>query len=249
MTERFRFVSEVEEGDLTLSALCRANGISRETGCKWLRRWRDGGLESLVDRSRAPLSHPNALGARVEERIVAARSRHPHWGPKKLRALLEREDPSGAWPAVSTVGQGASAPRSGNAADTAPPRCTVAAARGTFGGGGGQRRVGCGLQGLVAHVRRVEVLFVHAKRRGDAFRAAVPVPAAVRRLQVRPVIKAAMRQWGVPRAIRSGNGPPFVTHGLGGLSQLSVWWIRMGMRHERIEPGSPQQNGCTSACT
>ena len=43
--------------------------------------------------------------------------------------------------------------------------------------------------------------------------------------------------------IRSDNGPPFVTTGAGGLSRLSVWWLRLGFAHERIEPGKPQQNG------
>lgn len=243
MTERIRFVLEVEEGALSLSELCRAYGISRETGYKWLRRWREDGLESLRDRSRAPLSHPNALDARLEEMVVAARSRHPSWGPKKLRKVLERDHPKEAWPAVSTVGEVLK--RRGLVIPRAPRR----------------RHPPAPLpEGLSLPVEANDLWAVDFKgwwrtRDGAKCFPLTLTDGATRFIlraqglgrcdegQVRPVMEAAMRQWGLPRAIRSDNGPPFVTHGLGGLSALSVWWLRLGIRHERIDPGSPQQNG------
>ncbi len=60
---------------------------------------------------------------------------------------------------------------------------------------------------------------------------------------VQPHFERAFREFGMPWRIRSDNGPPFATPGLGGLSELSVWWIRLGITPERIEPGEPQQNG------
>jgi putative transposase len=59
----------------------------------------------------------------------------------------------------------------------------------------------------------------------------------------RPVFEAAFCEFGLPLAIRSDNGPPFASIGAGGLSRLSVWWIKLGVKPERIEPGKPQQNG------
>jgi hypothetical protein len=56
-------------------------------------------------------------------------------------------------------------------------------------------------------------------------------------------MEAAMREYGVPNAIRTDNGAPFASCGIGGLSRLSVWWIRLGIRPERIRPGKPQENG------
>ena len=60
---------------------------------------------------------------------------------------------------------------------------------------------------------------------------------------VRPVFESAFREFGLPNAIRSDNGAPFASTGAGGLTPLSVWWIKLGIAPERIEPGKPQQNG------
>src|ERR1700738_2676221 len=57
------------------------------------------------------------------------------------------------------------------------------------------------------------------------------------------VFEAAFREFGLPEAIRTDNGSPFASRAPGGLSQLSMLWLRLGIRHERIEPGCPQQNG------
>jgi hypothetical protein len=50
-------------------------------------------------------------------------------------------------------------------------------------------------------------------------------------------------EYGLPDAIRSDNGSPFSSRGVAGLSTLSVWWHKLGIRHERIDPGHPEQNG------
>jgi transposase InsO family protein len=60
---------------------------------------------------------------------------------------------------------------------------------------------------------------------------------------VQPLFIATFREHGMPRAMRTDNGAPFASTGLGGLSALSVWWVRLGLQIERIEPGQPQQNG------
>jgi hypothetical protein len=60
---------------------------------------------------------------------------------------------------------------------------------------------------------------------------------------VRPIFEAAFKEHGLPLAIRSDNGPPFASPGVGGLSRLAVWWIKLGIRPERIVAGRPQQNG------
>jgi transposase len=84
--------------------LCEDAGISRKTGYKWVERYEHGGVGALVDRSRAPRSHPHAVPGAVVEAIVALRRRHPRWGPRKLLAILRRREPSRAWPVPSTVG-------------------------------------------------------------------------------------------------------------------------------------------------
>jgi hypothetical protein len=57
------------------------------------------------------------------------------------------------------------------------------------------------------------------------------------------VFESAFREYGLPEAIRTDNGAPFSTLAPAGLSRLAVWWIRLGIRPERIMPGRPDQNG------
>src|SRR5246127_2578026 len=59
----------------------------------------------------------------------------------------------------------------------------------------------------------------------------------------RSELERVFREYGLPRAIRSENGPPFASVGVTGLSRLAVWWLKLGIMPERIEPGGPEQNG------
>ncbi len=86
--KKLQFIQEWLTKEWPFSRLCERYGISRPCGYKWLDRYRHGGVAALEERSRAPLSHANALGAGVEELILAARAKHPTWGPKKLVAWI-----------------------------------------------------------------------------------------------------------------------------------------------------------------
>jgi hypothetical protein len=61
--------------------------------------------------------------------------------------------------------------------------------------------------------------------------------------RVRSVFEAAFREYGMPRAMRTDNGPPFASCSIAGLSRLAVWWIKLGIRPQRIAAGHPEQNG------
>src|ERR1700737_4517418 len=102
--ERFRFIEEWRTEEWSVAELCRRYGVSRKTGYKWMGRYEEGGIEALQDRSRAPQHHPNQVLEEVEDAIVEARGAHPHWGPIKLRAWLDRTAPEIQWPAASTIG-------------------------------------------------------------------------------------------------------------------------------------------------
>lgn len=105
MNERVRFVGDWLSGRYTKSALCRAYGISRPTGDKWIRRYEALGLAGLEERSRAPHTHPNAVPESIRERIVATKLRYQAWGPKKVMDYLRRRYPEEPWPADSTAGE------------------------------------------------------------------------------------------------------------------------------------------------
>src|SRR5947199_4143075 len=95
MNERVKFIARYPQKDEPFIVLCERAGISRKTGYKWVERYEGGGVAALVERSRAPLSHPHAVPAAVIESIVATRRRHPRWGPRKLLAILRRQDRRG----------------------------------------------------------------------------------------------------------------------------------------------------------
>ena len=101
--ERFRFIEEWNSEDWSMAELCRWFGVTRKTGYKWLERYEAAGWEGLLDLSRAPHEHPNAVTEETEEQVLGVRERHPLWGARKIHALLEREE-SQVVPAVSTIG-------------------------------------------------------------------------------------------------------------------------------------------------
>jgi transposase len=102
--EKVRFCMAYEAGEVSMSELCREFDVSRRTGYAVLQRWRTEGPSGLAARSHAPHHCAHALSADVRSAILALRRRHPTWGPKKLKARLEREQPQTRWPATSTIG-------------------------------------------------------------------------------------------------------------------------------------------------
>jgi putative transposase len=241
MTERLKFVALAEEGSEPMAELCRQFGISRKTGYKLLARYAEEGIDGLHDRSHAALNHPHAVTEAMERRIVDLRGEHPKWGPRKLRARLQMLDAAISWPAASTIGEivrrhGLVAPRRRRTvtpADLLPfVSCT------------GPNDTWCiDFKGWfrTQDGRRCDPLTI-----SDAFSRYLLRCQTVRRADcrhVRPLLEAAFREYGLPRALRSDNGPPFASRSVAGLSRLSVWCIRLGVKPERIRPGRPAENG------
>ena len=109
MNERVRFIAAHLEAGEPFSALCEGFEVSRKTGYKWVERYETDGVAGLEERSRAPLSHPHAVADDVVEKILRARKKHPRWGPRKLRVILQRHYPQLVLPATSTIGTDAAA--------------------------------------------------------------------------------------------------------------------------------------------
>lgn len=241
MEERMKFVMERELEELPLAALCRKYGVSRPVGYKWLRRYEEGGVEGLRDRSRAPKHHPNGVPAQMEEAIVQLRTKRRYWGPRKIRARLVRRHPQQKWPAASTIGEilkrhGLTVPRKGRrrappsgrplSKSEGPNTLWCADFKGWFRTGDARR---CDPLTILDHWSRylLRCQLVH----DTGYEA------------TRALFEAAFCQYGLPQVIRTDNGAPFASHGIRGLSKLSVWWLALGIRPERIDPGRPQQNG------
>src|SRR3974390_1339477 len=105
MEEKLRFIVEYERDEQTMTDLCEAFGIARETGYVWLRRYRAAGVGGLVELNRAAQRHPNQTAGEIEQAVLELRQAHMRWGPRKLKRILERDQPGRSWPATSTIGE------------------------------------------------------------------------------------------------------------------------------------------------
>lgn len=235
-----RFIVACSESDETLTALCRQFGISRKSGYKWLKRYDDYGPTGLLDLPTVAQHHPSTTPADVVDVIICARKAHPTWGPKKLRAWLAERDPR-PWPAASTIGE--LLKRHGL---VRPPRRRPRVPP-TFDGverGLAPNDVWCtDFKGHFAMRDRMRCHPLTISDEASRYLLKSEALAAPRHELVQPQFELAFREFGLPEAIRSDNGAPFASTAPGGLSKLSVWWIRLGIRPLRIAPGEPQQNG------
>jgi transposase InsO family protein len=239
--ERLRFVARVEEGE-RITDLCREFGISRKTGHKILKRYREDGLVGLVDQRRAPQRIPHRTPPEIRAKIVEAKRRHLSWGPKKLKAWLERKEPGVTLPAASSIGYwlkraGLVKPRrrrrrptclspSELTKPTKPNEVWCADFKGQFKLGNGR------------YCYPLTITDLHSR-----FLVACVALESTKAETARWAFSEAFREYGLPSVIRSDNGCPFASTALAGLSSLSAFWLRLGVRSERIEPAHPEQNG------
>jgi transposase InsO family protein len=239
--QRLQFLSSYQQKEMSLSDLCREFGVSRPTGYRWINRYKEVGPEGLLDRNRKPHGCSHATSEATENAILALRSKHPSWGARKLKARLEKVQPRVNWPAASTFGNilhraGLTNPKQKKRRTTpcsepfsevtAPNQLWCMDFKGYFSTGDGTR---CDPFTITdAHSRYL--IRCQTVSRMDLS-------------QVVAVCEAAMREYGMPARIRTDNGAPFAGTGLLGLSKLSLSWTKMGIVHERIQRGRPQQNG------
>ena len=241
MEQRIQLIGDWLSGTHTKRELSELYAISRPTTDKWIARYAAHGPRGLADRSRAPHRHPNQTAEELQEMIVAAKLRHQSWGPKKVVDLLRREQPHRAWPADSTAG--ALLKRAGLVRPRVRRR-RVAPDPAPFGACAGPNQTwSADFKGdfPLGTGRRCYPLTV-----SDNFSRYLLVCQALARPNyeaVRPWLEWSFREYGLPEAIRTDNGPPFASLALGGLSRLAKWWIQLGIRPERIRPGKPAQNG------
>jgi transposase InsO family protein len=241
LEQRNGFITEWLKGEQSITELSEVFEISRKTAYKWLERFDKGGRGGLSNASRAPHHSPQAISEAKRAAIVAERQLHPSWGSRKIAQSLMRQHPKEAWPAASSIGdllkregliQGRRLRRR-TPPHTAPLEHAQQANqvwcvdfKGWFRYGDGGR---CDPFTTTDALSRA-LLCCQATDKADG-------------VHVRGVMEATFRKYGLPQAIRSDNGSPFASRAPGGLSRLSMWWMQLGIRHERIVPGHPEQNG------
>lgn len=241
MDERVKMINDWTDNAYTVSDLSRLYGVSRKTVYKWLKRFKEGGRKGIQEQSRAPRNHPNTVPGEIIERIISTKLAHPIAGPKKLLYWLEKEDVQKAWPAASTINdilkrQGLVRSR--------PRRHKTPAYTEPF--------LGCSRPNQVwsadfkGQFRTRDGKICYPLTISDNYSRYLLLCRGLRRPifeEVKPWFEYAFRKHGLPDAIRTDNGDPFASVSLGALSKLSTWFIKLGIRPERIQCGHPEQNG------
>ena len=222
------------------SELCERYGVSRNTGYTWANRFRHHGVRGLHEQSRAPRSSPHETPADVVALILREHTRFG-WGARKILKRLRTRDPARDWPARSTIFDILERhdlvrhrrrrtrwlhPGAVPAITTAPNQIWTIDFKGQFRTGNG---VYCYPLTVIDHFSRY-LLRCHSL-------------LGVEGAGVKPILRQLFRTCGLPEAIRSDNGSPFASTGIHGLNGLNVWWLQLGITHQRITPGSPQENG------
>jgi putative transposase len=241
MDQRTQFIADYLRQSLTVTELCDLYGVSRKTGYKWIERYLRSGPAGLEARSRRPHGSPRATAEEVVQAILEARRRHPSWGAKKLLTILTRRHARWSFPGRSTV-------------------CDILSRHGMVPKKRQRRRIGHPGRPTSSILAPNDVWSADYKgqfKTGDG-RYCYPLTVtdgfsryllgcqallSTAGQDAKPVFTRLFKEFGLPQRIRTDNGVPFATNTLARLSQLSAWWVRLGILPELIEPGKPQQNG------
>lgn len=239
LDQRVLFVRSVRVDGLSISAACRSFNISRPTGYELLKRFDEVGDAGLIERSRVPRTNPRCVSDWVIAQIVQYKGQHPTWGPKKLRVRLQILHPSLDWPAVSTFGRILdSAGLVQKVNRRTPPRL------GELTQATGSNDVWCmdfkGQFSLSGGPLCYPLTVTDNDSRYLLRCHGLPDTTGA---NTWPILVGAFREYGLPDVIRSDNGSPFAATSATGLSRIAVSLIKLGITPERIDPGSPQQNG------
>ena len=245
MDERMKFIARLQEGE-KMSHLCAEFGISRQTGHKFLNRYRKEGVEGLKDKRRVPLRKAHLTDPKIEDTILKLKEKKSHWGAAKIREIFMRKYPDIKPPAKSTFhaiferhglvkkrrkrGSGFKATGTWLSTPKEPNDLWCADFKGEFLLSGRSPRRYCYPLTISDSVSRYLL--------GCEALESVKTDTSF------SVFERVFKEYGLPRAIRTDNGVPFSSVlGLFGLSVLSVWWLRLGIKIERIRPGHPEENG------
>lgn len=241
MDQRKQFIADFHRGLQSVTELADRFAISRKPAYKWIDRHEQNGASGLTDRSRRPRSCPHETPQPITDAVLEARRHHPRWGAKKLLRILRRKDPHEVWPARSTVCDllkrhdlvptNRRRPRLSHPGRpltpmTEPNGIWTADFKGQF--------------------KTRDSMYCYPLTLVDGFSRYLLACQGLRSTAIalaRPIFQRAFEEYGLPRIIRTDNGVPFATTALGRLSLLSVWWIRLGIYPELIEPAHPEQNG------
>jgi putative transposase len=241
MEERMKMIGEWLSGEYGVSDLSRRYGVSRPTIYKWLNRYGKQGPLGLLERSRATHTHSNQTDEETVDEIVRVKKAHLPWGPRKVMDILRKTYPEKRWPVDSTASE--ILKREGLVKTRRKRRRTPPYQEPFQECSGPNRVVSADFKG---QFKTGDGRWCYPLTVSDNYSRYLMLCRGLIRPstgEVWPWFKWLFREYGLPDAIRTDNGGPFASVGIGGLTRLSVWFIKLGIIPERIMPGHPEQNG------
>ena len=241
MEEKIRFIGDYLSKVFSFSELCERYEISRKTGYKWVERYNEEGAKGLEERTRRPENNPRRTPDHIEKAILEVREKHPSWGAKKILTILEHRRGKYDLPNRSTVCEilkrngYVETPRK-KTRRSHPGKPTTEA----------NEPNSLWTSDFKGHFKTRNGIYCYPLTISDAYsRYLLECKALLSPTfkDTKKVFVKIFKKYGLPERIRTDNGIPFASSALGRLSQLSIWWIRLGIYPELIEPASPQQNG------
>lgn len=240
MDQRISFISDFHRHVLSFATLCNCYGISRKTGYKWVNRYKEYGIDGLKERSRRPHQSPHRIPNYIREELIRMRKQYG-WGVRKLFSMIAKNGKGWKLPAYST---GHDILRLENLLTKRRRRHHVSIMQQPFPPVIKPNQVWS--VDYKGQFKTRDGTYCYPLTVVDAysrFLLACQVVAGTTYKDARKVFAKLFATYGLPERIRSDNGVPFASISVGGLSRLAIWWIRLGIRPERITPGKPQENG------
>ena len=238
--QRQRFLEDYQLNYYSITELAERFSISRKTTHKWINRFKQYGQDGYHEISRRPHTCPWRTDQAITKELVKLRKAHHHWGPRKLLDLMHRRDPKRRLPSVATAArilsrEGLIKPR--RRYRRAHPGCPKSVPQGPNdiwpADYKGQFRLKNGDYCFPLTVSDLSSRFILG----------VDAHPAISLEMTKRHFTQLFETYGLPNRIRTDNGAPFASNALARLSRLSVWFIKLGIYPELIEPGKPQQNG------
>jgi transposase InsO family protein len=241
MEQKVEFICEWLTQKYTITELCRAFGVSRPTAYKMITRYENSGIEGLKEKRKSPRNHPNKTKESVEKNILGLKERYPRWGAKKIRRLLFNVCDEKDIPSVVTVHNILS--RNGLVSPQKrlrrvkpvypifdPKQCNEvwsADYKGKFLMG---NKIYC--HPLTIADSKSRFLFAAKGHYKENLKSA------------KAEFKRVFRKYGIPQQIHTDNGSPFGSvRAIQRFTQLSYWFIELGIMPVFSDPSHPEQNG------
>lgn len=240
MDQKVQLIADYKKNEFSITDLSHKYSVSRKTIYKWLRRYNESSIDGLTDRSRAPKRSPNQTDESIVSMLVDFKREKMKFGPKKIVARLGDLYPEINWPTASTAGEWLKRyglvrtrkkrlrvpPYSNPLAECKGPNAVWSADY------KGQFRT---TDGTLCYPLTISDNFSRYLLECQSL-------LGPRYQETRSVFERAFTIYGLPDAIRTDNGTPFASRHVGGISRLSLWWIKLGIVPERIAKGCPQEN-------